>query len=120
MLYVLILLLGGVGSLWGPWWMIAPVCFFCCFLLPRKPGVAFWTSTAAGVTLWVGYAGYLQLNAETALTEKVMGIFTAGISGLADIPAFLLMLVIVACISGLLSGFSGLAGIRLRQLLRRE
>ena len=118
-LYALIVLFGGVCSFWGPWWVIAPVCFFACFVLARKASSAFWASAAAGVTLWIGYAIYLHLNTEAALTKRVMGVFVQGISDLEGIPAFLMMLIVVVCIVGPLSGFSGLAGIRLRQLVSR-
>jgi len=119
MLYILILLFGGVCSYFGPWWTIAPVCFVICFLLPqKKPASAFWTSAFAGVTLWAGYSVYLHLGAEAELTTKVAGIFTAGLPALADMPAIALVLIIAACVTGPVSGFSGLAGIKLRQLIR--
>lgn len=118
MLYMVILLLGGVFSYFGPWWAIAPVCFLACFLLPRKPAHAFWNSSIAGMTLWLGYSIYLHMGAEAELTTKVMGIFTAGNPVLADVPAIAFVLILVICIVVPISGFSGLAGVKLRQLIR--
>lgn len=117
MLYVLILLFGGVCSYFGPWWTIAPVCFISCFLLPQKAVSTFWTSAFAGVTLWVGYSLYLHLSAKIGLTTKVAGIFTSALPALADMPAIALVLIIVVCVVGPISGFSGLAGLKLRQLI---
>jgi len=47
-----------------------------------------------------------------------MGIFTTGIPALAVLPATVLMLLIATCIVGVISGFSGLAGVKIRQLVR--
>jgi len=118
MLYILILLLGGVSSYFGPWWTIAPVCFVSCFFLPRKPVPAFWTSAFASATLWIGYSIYLHLGAQTDLTSRVAGIFTAGLPALADVPAIALVSIIAACVAGLIGGFSGLAGVKISQLTR--
>lgn len=118
MLYVAILLLGGVCSYLGPWWAIAPVCLVICFFLARKPAHAFWNSSIAGVTLWSGYSIYLHIGAEAELTTRVAGIFTAGLPALTDIPAIIFVLILVICVVVPLSGFSGLAGVKLRQLIR--
>jgi|SRR5690606_22901970 len=118
MLYLSILVLGAVCSYFGPWWAIAPVCFVVCFFLPQKPGVAFWTSAFAGVTLWVGYSVYLHIGAEADLTARVAGIFTAGVSTLADMPAIALVVIITTLVVVPISGFAGLAGVKIRQLWR--
>lgn len=118
MLYILILLFGGVCSYFGPWWAIAPVSFVICFFLSQKPAAAFWTSAFAGVTLWVGYSVYLHMGSTADLTTRVAGIFTAGFSDLADMPAIIPVLILAASIAGLISGFSGLAGAKFRQLIQ--
>ena len=115
--YLLMLLFGGICSYFGPWWTIAPICFIICFFLPQKTALAFWSAAFAGIPLWVGYSIYLHLSTETKLTAKVVGIFTAGFPALTDVPAIALVSVIAACIAGPISGFSGLAGAKLRQLI---
>ncbi|PPL02119.1 hypothetical protein [Parapedobacter indicus] len=118
MLYILILLLGGAFSYFGPWWTIAPVSFVICFCLPQKPSAAFWTSAFAGVTLWVGYSVYLHIGADTDLTARVAGIFTAGVPALADMPAIALVVILATLVVAPVSGFAGLAGVKIRQLIR--
>jgi len=118
MVYLLILLIGGLLSFFGPWWVLAPVCFALCWWKSRKASGAFWTSALAGMTLWLGYSIYLHAVSGVDLTAKVAGIFTAGIPTLAHIPATVLMLVIAALVIAPVSGLSGLAGLRARQFIR--
>ncbi len=115
---LLILLFGGVCSYFGPWWAIAPVCFVVWFFLPEDSVSAFWKSAFIGIILWAAYSVYLILGDGTYLATKVAGIFTAGVPILADIPAIALVLIIAACVVGPISGFSGLAGVKLRHLIR--
>ena len=118
MLYLLILLIGGLLSFFGPWWIISPVCFVLCWWLPRKPARAFWIAALAGVTLWLGYIVYLQLMTGSELTDKVAGIFTGSIPVLAALPGIALVLLIATVVVAPVAGFSGLAGVRMRQLIR--
>lgn len=116
LLYLLILLIGGLLAAVGPWWIMAPVCFGLCFFLARSASRAFRISAWAGVTLWVGYSLYLHLKAEADLAGRVAGIFTGGMSG---VPGIVVVAAIAALVAGLVCGFSGLAGAKMRQLIRR-
>ena len=119
MLYLLILLVGAIASYVGPWWVIAPVCFVLCWLLSHKASHAFWVSALAGITLWLGYASYLHGVAEVDLVDKVAGIFTAGIPVLSHVPGVAVVFVIMALVVALVSGFSGLAGLKVKQFTRQ-
>lgn len=118
MLYLLILLIGGFLSYFGPWWVIAPVCFVLCCWRSRNPTRAFWVSALAGVTLWLGYSVYLHFVAGPDLAAQVAGIFTAGVPALASIPGIALVLLIAAVVVALVAGFSGLAGAQMKRLIR--
>ncbi len=118
MLYILILLVGALFSFFGPWWIMAPVAFVLCFFVSRKMASAFWASALAGITLWLGYSIYLHLSSSADLAAKVMGVFTANLPALANVPGMVGVLVIGALIVGPVSGFSGLAGAEVRQLIR--
>ncbi|MFB2118592.1 hypothetical protein [Parapedobacter sp. 2B3] len=118
MLFLFILVAGAVLSYVGPWWVIAPVCFAGCWWLPRHAASAFWQSAGAGALLWVGYSVYLHLATGSGLAAQVAGIFTGGAPFAAGTGGMVLMLVVSALVVALVSGFSGLAGLRMRQLAR--
>ncbi len=120
MLYLLILIVGGVASYFGPWWVIAPVCFVLCWLKSRQASHAFWISALAGLTLWLGYATYLHVRSGIDLVDKVAGIFTAGIPALSNVPGIVIVFIIMALVAFLISGFSGLAGVKIRQFMRQS
>ena len=119
MLFLLILVVGALLSFVGPWWVIAPVCFVGCWWLAGRPASAFWQSAGAAALLWVGYGIYLQLMAGTALASQVAGIFTNNASFAEGTTGAALLMVLSALLVALVAGFSGLAGMRLRQLLER-
>jgi len=118
MLLLFILIAGAVFSYVGPWWAIAPVCFVGCWWLSRRPLRAFWQSAGGGALLWVGYGMYLHLGTGAGLTEQLAGIFTGGAAFATGTTGVVLMLVASALVVALVSGFSGLAGLRAKQLFR--
>lgn len=115
MRYILVVFMGGVLSFFGPWWIIGLVCFTVYGLSARPARRAFWTSALAGITVWLAYTMYLHLTSEVDLAMKVAGIFTAGIPAFNSIPGIVIILLVSALVSGLVSGFSGLAGAKARQ-----
>ncbi|MFC3197345.1 hypothetical protein ACFOET_06950 [Parapedobacter deserti] len=119
MLYLLIILFGGLLSYFGPWWAMAPVCFVLCWWRSEMARQAFWVSALAGVTLWLGYSVYLHAVSGVDLVHRVSGIFTAGVPALANLPGVVPVFSIVALLAALISGFSGLAGLRIKQFIRR-
>ncbi len=119
MLYLLILVVGAVASYFGPWWGIAVVCFVLCGLKSQRVSHAFWVSALAGITLWLGYSTYLHLVADVDLTGKVAGIFTAGVPALAKLPGVVVVFTIAGLVVGLVSGFSGLAGLKVKRFIRQ-
>lgn len=119
MLFLFILVAGTVLSFVAPWWVIAPVCFIGGCWLARRPWRSFWQSALAGALLWVGYGVYLQLVAGTALSSQVAGVFTGNAPFAAGTGGAVLLMTLSALAVALVSGFSGLAGLRFRQLLNR-
>lgn len=118
MLFLFILVVGAVLSFIGPWWLIAPVCFVGCWWLPHRAPRAFWQSAGAGALLWVGYGIYLLAAAGSDLTAQVAGIFTGGASFATGTAGVVLVLTASVLVVALVSGFSGLAGLRMRQFMR--
>ncbi len=118
MAYLLILVLGGIASLFGPWWVIAPVCFAVSWWKCKKGGQAFGISALAVVTLWLGYSFYLHSAASVDFSARVAGIFTGSIPALQNAPGIAVVLVIAGLVSGLVGGFSGLAGVQIRKFFK--
>lgn len=115
MLFLFILVVGALFSFFGPWWAMAPVCFVGCWWLARHASHAFWVSAGSGALLWAGYSIYLHISAGAGLAAQVAGIF---INGLPSTTGMVLMVAISAVVVALVSGFSGLAGLRIKQLVR--
>lgn len=118
MLFLFILVAGALLSSIGPWWIIAPVCFVGCWWLSRRPAQAFWQSAGAGALLWVGYGVFLLISSGSHLAPQVAGIFTGGASFGTGTVGIVLLLATSALVSALVSGFSGLAGLHLKQILQ--
>jgi len=116
MLYLLIIILGAVGSLVGPWWVLPLVACLICALKAKTTRQAFWVSAAAGVTLWTGYSLILAFSGKENLVDKIGALFTGDNALLAHVPNLALILTIVTLVAGLTTGFAGLAGRHLRMM----
>lgn len=119
MLFLFILVVGALLSYFGPWWIIAPVCFVGCWWLAGHGSRAFWQSAGAGALLWVGYGSFLHVTTGSGLAAQVAGVFTGGAPFATGTGGMVLMLAIAALVVALVSGFSGLAGLRIKQLMQR-
>ena len=119
MLILFILVAGALLSFVAPWWVVAPVCFVGGWWLAQRPWQSFWQSAMAGALLWVGYGVYLQLAAGTALSSQVAGVFTGNAPFATGTGGAVLLMALSALAVAVVSGFSGLAGLRFRQLLAR-
>ena len=116
MLYIIIIVLGAIASLIGPWWSVALVAFFASAFMAKSPAEAFKVSAAAGVSLWVGYSLILVFSGKENLVDKIAGIFAGNSSFMSSIPSLGLILFIVTLVATLTSGFAGMAGKQLRNL----
>lgn len=116
MLYLIILVVGAIFSLIGPWWSVAVVACVACAFKARTSRQAWFVSAVAGVTLWVGYSLILVFSGKENLVAKIGAIFTGGSAVMATVPSLALILVIVSLVAGLTTGFSGLAGKHIRNL----
>jgi hypothetical protein len=118
MLYILIIIIGGIASFFGPWWVVAPVCFALCWWKAKTAKSAFGVSALAAVTLWVGYSLYLNTVSEVNMSDKIAGIFTGGAASLESIPKIGIIITIVTLVSGLSGGFAGMAGVQVRNFFK--
>lgn len=116
MLYLLIIILGAIGSLVGPWWSLPLVACLICALKARTSRQAFAVSSAAAVTLWTGYSLILVFSGKENLVDKIGTLFAGNSAFLANVPSLGLILAIVTLVAGLTTGFAGLAGKHLRMM----
>ncbi|MBX2953050.1 MAG: hypothetical protein KF870_11125 [Leadbetterella sp.] len=116
MLYLLIIILGAIGSLVGPWWALPLVACLICALKAKTPGQAFGVSSAAAVTLWTVYSLILVFSGKENLVDKIGTLFAGNSAFLAHVPSLGLILTIVTLVAGLTTGFAGLAGKHLRMM----
>ena len=116
MLYFLIILLGAICSLLGPWWSLPLVAFLICAFKARTARQAFVTSCLAAITLWTGYSLILVFSGKENLVDKVGDLFAGNNVVLAQVPNLALILTIVTLVAGLTTGFAGLAGKHLRMM----
>lgn len=119
MLYILIIILGGIASFFLPWWIIAPVCFGICLWRSESGKAAFGVGALAVSSLWLIYALYLYLTADANILLPMTQLFS-GSGFLSSIPQVTLGFTIMLLIAGLVGGFSGLAGYHTGQLANKK
>lgn len=118
MLYILIIVIGGLLSLFLPWWIIAPVALGMSWWKAKNIKEAASISAAAVVTLWIGYATYLNVVSEVNLTDKIADLFTGGSGFLSKIPKTGFVFGIMTLIASSIGAISGTAGVQLRRYFR--
>ncbi|MDP5140378.1 MAG: hypothetical protein NWP83_07900 [Spirosomaceae bacterium] len=119
MLYILIIILGGIASFFLPWWIVAPVCFGICFWKSESGKSAFAIGSAAISSLWLIYSLYLYFTADADILTP-MAQLISGSGALSKLPQTALGFTIMLLIAGLVGGFSGLAGYHSGQLVKSE
>jgi TM2 domain-containing membrane protein YozV len=118
MLYILIVILGGVASYFGPWWVIAPIALALCWWKATSAKQAATIAAAATVSLWVGYSLFLNATAEVNMIDKMADLLTGGTGFLSKIPKLAFVLTIITLISSLIGAVSGSAGVQLREYFK--
>ncbi len=118
MLYLIILIVGGIASYFGPWWSLALVAFVLCAWKAKSGKEAFGLSALAGVSLWLGYSLFLLLTGGQELGNKVAQLFAASSDVLAKVPSLGLLSFIITVVALLSTGFAGLAGKHVRSFIK--
>lgn len=113
-LYLLILVSGFGYAMAGPWWIPLLPCFVICAWRADPGWSGFLTAGLALLTLWLGYALYLDARDVTGLTVRIAELLGSGVPSLAQVPPKLLIFFVIGLVSFLLGGLSGLAGTLLR------
>lgn len=119
MLYILIIVVGGILSYFLPWWIIAPVALGFSWWKAKNVKEAAAISAAAVTSLWVGYATYLNVVSDVNLTDKVADLFTGSVGFLSKVPKTGFVFSIMIIVASAIGAISGTAGVQLRNFLRR-
>ncbi|MCP9769523.1 hypothetical protein EGI22_16595 [Lacihabitans sp. LS3-19] len=114
----MILIIGGIASYFGPWWIIAPVALALCWWKAKTPKEAYLTASAATVTLWIGYATFLNATADVNLIDKIAELFTGGVGFLAKVPKIAFVFTIMTLIATAIGGFAGMSGVQMRRYFK--
>ncbi len=105
---VFTIIAGFIAQQFLPWWMIAVMAGILSFIFDLKVGVSFWAGFVAAALLWSGYAGYLHVQNEGILAERI-GKLLGGLNGA-------LLVLITGLIGGIFGGLGALTGSLARRL----
>ena len=93
--------LGYVAPLFFPWWSFAVTSFIVAFFIHQRAGFAFLAGFLGVFFMWGIYAFMLDAANQHLLSQKVAQILPLGGSSM-------LLLLLSACIGGLVSGFAAI------------
>lgn len=96
-----------VSGLFLPWWGIAIVALGVAAIIHQKAWKAFLSGFLGVFLLWAGLAGWIDMQNNGVLAQKVASILPLGGSRLA-------IILVTGCIGGLIGGFAALTGSFLR------
>ena len=119
MLYILIVILGAVLSYFLPWWIVAPLIFGLSWWKGKSASNAALIASAAMITLWVGYAAYLNVTSDINLADKVGVVFGGETGPLSKMPKTALIFTVLTLISTALGALSGGAGVMARDYFKK-
>lgn len=100
---LLIALLSYAAGLYLPWYSIAIAAFVVAALVPQKPWVSFVAGFVAVFLLWGGLSAVISNANEHVLAQKLSQLILK-----TNSPA--LLIVLTACIGGLVAGMGALTG----------
>ncbi len=114
MIYFIILLAGGIASIFGPWWIASPLAVLVCLWKARTAKEAMLQSSLALFTLWTIYAALIHFRSGGILTQKMAGILTGTELSPETMNSAALIFGITGFISLFMGTLSGLAGYTMR------
>lgn len=110
--YLIILVATALLQFFMPWWIIALVPFLVCLWRSKHAGAAYGVSLAAVSTVWLAYATLVHNSTQGSMSNRIAELFS--------LPSGTALVFSVTLLSGLVAGFSGLAGYYVQQLFVKE
>jgi len=109
MLFLIILILSFVGSLFLPWWIVAIAAFLGALLVGKKSGQAFLSGFGAVFFLWVVLALIKSIPNDNILADKVVQLF--------PLPHnWIWVLAVTGVVGGLVGGMAALSGVLMKKI----
>jgi len=100
-------LLAFIGGLYLPWWSIAIAALIVAVLVHQKAGKAFITAFLGVFLLWGALAWWINMKNEGILATKIASVLPLGGNAIV-------LILVTACIGGLVAGFAAMSGSYLR------
>ena len=110
--YLIILVATALLQFILPWWIIVVVPFIVCLWRSKHAGIAYAVSLSAVSTVWLAYATFVHNSTQGSMSNRIAELFS--------LPSGTALMFSVTLLSGLVAGFSGLAGYYVRQLFVKE
>ena len=104
---ILTALLAFVGGLYLPWWSIAIAGLIVAVLVHQKAGKAFIAGFSGIFLLWGALALWINMENEGILATKIASVLPLGGSAIV-------LILVTACIGGLVAGLAAMSGSYLR------
>lgn len=110
--FLLFLLIGGIASLFLPFWIIVPIGLLIGYFFSGKSFVAFGLGFLSQFIVWIGTAAYFSFQNEGLLLEKMASLF-------GGLPPFILLL-IIGFIGGMTGGLSSWTGQAIKSMTAQK
>ena len=101
--FILTALLSFASALFFPWWIIAVAAFIVAVAIPQKGFAAFISGFLGLFILWGIQSFYFDSNNQHLLATKVASILPLG-------GSYIAVILVTACIGGLVAGMAALTG----------
>jgi hypothetical protein len=112
MLFLIILILSYVGSLFLPWWIVAVAAFLAALFVGKKSGSAFLSGFAAVFVLWVVWALVKSIPNDNILASRVVQLF--------PLPNYWIwVLIVTGFVGGLVGGMGALSGVMVKKVFAK-
>lgn len=99
---ILIALLGWLLQTFFPWWTMAIGAFAVGFVFASNRWKSFFAGLLGVGLLWFGMSFYIDFSTQSALTERVAGLFPTRTTPL--------LFLVTSLVGGLVGGFASLTG----------
>jgi len=110
MLFLVILILSFISSLFLPWWIVVIIAFLAAFFLGKTTGQSFIAGFGGVFIVWAALALLKSVPNNNLLAKRV--------AAMLHLPHWIFLLFITALIGGLVAGMAALSGILLKKAIK--
>ena len=112
MLFLVVLLLSFLSSLFLPWWMVAVIAFLAALFIGKTSGRAFLSGFGAVFITWTVLAFFKSMPNDNMLAGRVVQLF--------PLPNnWIWVLIVTGFIGGLVGGMGAFSGVLLKKAFRK-